>query len=106
MVYEVAPDGVVTVGLDRDFDFRPDAVGAGDQYRFLETRRNPEHSAEAAKSAEDARRESGFNQLFYLSLRCVGGVQIYAGASVAKRIIAHAGSSSSNATKRRMSLMR
>ncbi len=106
MVDEIAPDGVVAVCLDSDFDFRPDTVRARDQNRFFETRGNPEHSAEATEPAEDAGRERGFGQLFYPILRRVRGVEIHACASVAKRIIPHAGSSSSNATRRRISLTR
>src|SRR2546423_7666038 len=106
MVDEIASDTVVTICLNRDFDFRSDAVSARDQDRFLQAGGNPEHSPEATESTEHTRGESRFYQLFYPILHCVRGVEIDAGASVAKRIIAHAGSSSSNATRRRMSLMR
>jgi len=63
-------------------------------------------ATEATEPTENAGREGGFDQLLYPILRRVRGVEIHACASVAKRIIAHAGISSSNATRRRMSFMR
>src|SRR5712671_68325 len=103
MVDEIAPDRVVAVGLDRHFDLRPHTIGTRHEDRFVETGGHAKHSTESTEAAEHARREGGFDQFFYPSLRRVRGVDVDAGASVSKRIVLHRGSSSSNVTRRRMS---
>src|SRR6266550_202603 len=103
MVDEIASDRIVTPSVDRDLYLGTNAVGARDEHRLVEAGWNAKHPAESAESAENARCEGRFDELLYSILGGVGGVYVYSGASVAKRFVAHAGSSSSNVTKRRMS---
>src|SRR5437870_4487558 len=106
MVDEIATNRVVSSRIDRSFDFGTDAIRARHQNGFPEAGRDPKHSAESTKVTYDAAREGGFYELLDAILGGVGGIDVHPGASIAKRIVAHAGSASSNATNRRMSRIR
>jgi hypothetical protein len=106
MVDEIPADRIVPASLDRHFDLGSHAIRARDKNWLLEIRRNSEHSGEATEAAYDTFGECRFGELSDSFLRRVGSIDVDSSASVAKRVIAHAGSSSSNATSRRISRMR
>jgi hypothetical protein len=65
VVDEIAPDSVVRVRLESDFEFRSDAVRRSDEHgRTQGGKRAIEHSAEAADLGERARVESSARHLF------------------------------------------
>ena len=92
--------------FDCNLDLGPDTIGTRDENGLFQTRRQPKHSAEATKFSNDAAGESGFGKFLYAGFRCIGGIDVHTGASIAKRVFTHAGNASSNATSRRMSRIR
>src|SRR6185436_13520795 len=118
VVYEIAPNRVVPIRVDGNLDLGAHTIGTGDQNRLPEAGGNAEHPAEAAKGSDDTGGEGGLYELLDPLLCRIGRIDIHAGASVAEGVgvcawidagrapIAHAGSASSNATRRRMSRMR
>src|SRR5206468_2007443 len=106
MVDEITPDRVVAIRIDGNLNLGSHAVRARHQNGFAEPGWNAEHAAESAESAHDAGGEGGFYELPDAILGSVGSIDVYPGASVAKRVVAHAGNASSNATRRRMSRIR
>ena len=102
----IAPDRVMAICFDRDFDLGADSVSARNEDGPIYARRNTNHSTKTAEATENAISESRFDELPDAKSCRVGGVDIDSGASVPKRVVAHSGSSSSNATSRRMSLIR
>ena len=106
MVDEVAPDGVMATRFDRDFYLGANTIGARNKDGLMDVQRKTKHSAKTSELTQDAISESRLDELPDAILCRVGGVDIDSGASVPKRVVAHSGSSSSNATSRRMSFMR
>src|SRR5688500_6975933 len=106
MVHEIAADRIVPTGPDGNLDLGAHSIGTRHQHRLVEALRKPEHPPKPAEPADYAGREGRFNEVLDSILGRIGGIQIDARASVAKRIIAHAGSSSSNVTRRRISRIR
>ena len=106
MVDEIAPDRIMATRFDRDFDLGANTVGARNEDRLIHPGGNTNHSTKTAEATENAISESRFDELPDAKFCRVGGVDIDSGASVPKRVVAHSGSSSSNATSRRMSFMR
>src|SRR5512132_1004814 len=106
MVDEVAANRIVSPCFDCDPDLGPNSIGARDQNGLVDPSGNAKHYAKAAEFSDHAMRDGGFHQLPDATLRRCGSIDIDSGASVTKRVVFHAGNSSSNATSRRMSRMR
>src|SRR5438045_7985269 len=102
MIDQIAANRIVPASFDGNFGFGADAIGAGDENRLSQTGRDAEHSAKTAKPTHYKARECRLNELFDSVFCRVGNVDINAGASVTKRVVAHADSASSKATSLRI----
>src|SRR2546423_10689418 len=106
MVDQISADCAVTACFDCNFDLRTYTVGARYEDRLVEAGRDAEHSAKTTETSDYAFRERRLDKCSDAILGRVRSIDIDSGASVAKRVAAHAGISSSNAPGRRMSRMR
>src|ERR1043166_1809646 len=104
VVHEVMTHGVVPPRLDRDFEFRPDAVGAGDEHRLRHVRGNAKHSTKAAEFTARPRRERRLHVRLDAPLRVVGGIDVHTRRAIIERAAlarrGHARRSCSNVTSR------
>ena len=103
---EIVADGVVAPRFNRDLDLGSHAIRARNEHGLFEIRGNAKHSTEASEPADNAFGKRGLDQLPDAGFCRVRSIDIDSGAPVTKRVVGHAGSSSSNATSRRISRMR
>ena len=102
MIHQIVADGVMLPRLDRDLDFRADAVGAGDEDGSPGLGRHAKHPAEAAEASASTRRERRLDEPLDARLGVIGGVDVDTGGAIVQRttIVGHVSSSCSNATSR------